>query len=473
MKRLIITASCLWLAGCAHDGDRTPLPEVPVAAAFKEQAQIASSQQRTEAIRQDNWWMRFQDPELDALQTRLLANSADLGSALARYQQAQAAMDSARAAQSPTIDTQLNVQRNRQSANRPLRGSDSPDEYNSGTLGLNFSYELDVWGRVRQLVAAGEAAERAAHADLAAAQLSLQARLADTLFALRGADEEVALLRETESAYRRTVQMIEQRHAAGLASGLDLARSQSQLETTRALIPQVLAQRALYEHAIAALVGASASMFSVKPALLADVLPNIPTGLPSDLLQRRADINAAQRRVTAANASVGVARTAFYPSVTLSGVGGYQSSELDRFINAPNIFWSIGPGLLVNLMDGGRRNAEVARAQAILAEAGQNYRRVVLTAFQEVEDQLVSLSHYADASAADQLAVDASQRTLDLASNRYGEGAVSYLEVTVAQTASLQARRTALDLETRQRRAAVQLIRALGGGWSTQQLAAQ
>jgi NodT family efflux transporter outer membrane factor (OMF) lipoprotein len=473
VKKLLMTAITVCMAGCAHEGDRTPLPHIPVASAYKETLQAQGYFQQAEALRPDDWWKRFQDPELDALQTQLLANSADLASALARYQQVQAVTDSIRAAQSPTVDAQLNLQRNRQSANRPLRGADSPDEYNSGTLGLNLSYELDVWGRVRQLVTAGEAGQQAALADLAAAQLNLQARLADTLFALRGADQEVALLRETESAYRRSVSMIEQRHAAGLASGLDLARSQAQLQSTRALIPQVVAQRALYEHAIAALVGASASTFTVKPVLNTAALPDIPVALPSTLLQRRPDISGAQRRVTAANASVGVARTAFYPSVTLSAVGGYQSSELDRIINAPNIFWSIGPAMLVNLLDGGRRKAEVARAQALLDESGQKYRSVVLGAFQDVEDQLALLNHYADAVAADRLAVEASQRALELANNRYAEGAVSYLDVTVAQTASLQARRTALDLQTRQRRAAVALVRALGGGWSQQQLAAQ
>lgn len=473
MKRLLITASCFWLASCAHDGDRTPLPQVPVAAAFREPVRSAAVQPQAQPLHPEDWWKRFQDPELDALQSQLLANSADLASAFARYQQAQAATDTARAAQSPTIDTQLNVQRNRQSANRPLRGSDSPDEYDSGTLGLNLSYELDLWGRVRQLVAAGKAAEQAAQAELAAAQLNLQVRLADTLFALRGADQEVALLRDTEAAYRRAVKMIQERHGAGIASGLDLARAESQLESTRALIPQVLAQRAIYEHAIAALVGTSASTFTIEPVLVAGVRPAIPDGLPSALLQRRPDIVAAQRRVTAANASVGVARTAFYPSVTLSTVGGYQSSELGRVVSAPNIFWSIGPGMLVNLLDGGRRKSEVARAQAILDETGQNYRGVVLTAFQEVEDQLALLGHYADAAAADDLAVNASQRALDLASHRYGEGAVSFLDVTVAQTESLQNRRTALDLATRQRRAAVQLIKALGGGWSADQLAVQ
>ncbi|MFH0022910.1 efflux transporter outer membrane subunit [Pseudomonas fluorescens] len=469
MRRLAFLGATLWLAGCAHDAN-VQMPEVPLAPAYRGDQSSLNGVSSSETIREDAWWTLFQDPELDRLQRRLLDNSADFAGALARYEQAVAATDAVRAAQSITADAQLNVQRNRQSANRPLRGSDSPNTYNSGTLGLNLQYEVDLWGRIRQQVEAGMATQQAAQADLAAARVALQARLADTLVALRGADREVALLRDTETAYRRAVEMIDQRHQTGISSGLDLARAQAQLQTTRAQIPQVLAQRALYEHAIAALVGASASSFRIAPEEIAEVIPAVPLGLPSSLLQRRADIAAAQRRVVAANASVGVARTAFYPSVTLSAVGGYQSSELNRFINAPNLFWSVGPGMLLNLFDGGRRRSEVARAQAVLEEAGQHYRGVVLGSFQEVEDQLALINHYAEAAAADRLAVDASGRALDMATSRYRDGAVSYLEVVTAQTTALQAQRSALELTTRQRRATVQLVRALGGGWSAQQL---
>lgn len=469
MRRLALLGTVLWLGGCAHDTN-LQMPEVPLAQAYRGDHGPLIGAGSVEPIREDAWWTLFKDPELDQLQQRLLDNSADLASALARYQQAVAATDALRAAQSVTADTQLNVQRNRQSANRPLRGADSPDTYNSGTLGLNLQYEVDLWGRIRQQVEAGEATQQAARADLASARVALQARLADTLVALRAADRELALLQDTESAYRRAVDMIDQRHQTGISSGLDLARAQAQLQTTRAQIPQVLAQRAVYEHAIAALVGASASTFSVAPNAVLEVIPVVPLGVPSSLLQRRADIAAAQRRVVAANASVGVARTAFYPSLTLGAVGGYQSSELNRFINAPNIFWSVGPGVLLNLFDGGRRKAEVARAKAVLEEAGQHYRAVVLGSFQEVEDQLSLINHYAEAAEADRLAVDASSRALDMATSRYRDGAVSYLEVVTAQTTALQAQRTALELTTRQRRATVQLVRALGGGWSMEQL---
>ena len=472
---LIIFAAAL--AACCVGCSQVPTtkaPEVPLAPAFKEAAGPWVTAQPSDELPRQAWWSLYRDPELDALQQRLQDNSPDLASALAHYQQARAATDVLRAAQSPTLSTSLNVQRDRQSERRPLRvlGPTSPDDYNSATLGLDFEYEVDFWGRVRQQVSAGEALEQAAQADLANARLALQARLADTLIALRGLDQEAVLLKETEAAYLRAADTIDRRHQGGIASGLDLSRAQNQLESTRSQLRQQQAQRAVLEHAIAALVGANPSTFTITPRAVEVALPTVPVGVPSELLQRRPDVAAAQRRVVAATASVGVARSAVFPSLTLSAVGGYQSSDLDRFIQAPNLFWAIGPTLLVNLLDGGKRKAEIARTEAALDEVGQTYRGVVLGAFQQVEDQLALLSQYGEAAASERRATDAAQRSLDLASNRYREGVASYLDVVTAQTANLQARRNALDLATRQRRASVQLVRALGGGWDGAELTA-
>ncbi|WP_261540057.1 efflux transporter outer membrane subunit [Burkholderia multivorans] len=452
------------LAGCAHVAEM-PAVSLPEAPAYRGGPQAAA----VPALQRDTWWTLYQDPELDRLQQQLLANSPDLGSALARYQQARAATDALRAARLPSVGASAEAVRNRQSENRPLRGASSPDYYNSGTLGLSLDYELDLWGRIGRQVAAGVAEEQAAQADLAGAQLALQAQLADTLLALRGADQEIALLRETQAAFARATGMVGERHRAGLASGLDLARAEAQQESARSQLHQVQAQRDVLAHAIAALVGAHASAFSIEPAELPDAVPPIPAGLPSELLQRRPDIAAAQRRVAAANASVGVARTAFFPSLRLSAQGGWQSSDLGNIVAAPNVFWAIGSGLLVNLFDGGRRRAEVARAEAVLDETGQTYRATVLGAFQQVEDQLALLREYGEAGQAEQRTVTAAHRALDMATSRYRDGAASYLDVVAAQTTHLQARRNALDLNTRQRRATVQLVRALGGGWSQDQ----
>lgn len=463
---VLATALAACLAACST-APPAPLPTLPPVEAYQEAQGPWAAATPADRLARGAWWTLYRDPLLDDLEARLDAASPDLAAALARYEQARAATDALRAAQSPTLSTSLNVQRNRQSERRPLRvlGPTSPDLYNSATLGLDFQYELDLWGRVRQQVAAGVALEQAAQADLAAARLALQAQLADTLIALRGVDQEAALLRDTEAAYARAAALIDRRHQAGTASGLDLARSQAQLETTRSQARQALAQRAVLQHAIAALVGEHPSRFSIPAQPVEAVLPVTPPGVPSELLQRRPDIAAAQRRVIAANASVGVARTAFFPSLTLSALGGLQSSDLSHFIEAPNLYWALGPTLLFNVLDGGRRRADAARLEAALDEATQRYRGVVLGAFQQVEDQLALLAHYGEAAEADRAGVQAAQRAVDLATHRYNEGAASYLDVVTAQTANLQARRSALDLQTRQRRASVQLVRALGGGW--------
>ncbi|WP_431260588.1 efflux transporter outer membrane subunit [Roseateles chitinivorans] len=459
------------IAGCAQP-PKTVLPEVPMTTGFKEArgpwVEAGSSSSTATPIAFDGWWRGYGDPELDALQQRLVENSPDLASALARYQQAKAATDSLRSAQSPTLNSTLNGQRDRQSERRPLRvlGPTSPDWYNSATLGLDLSYEVDLWGRISQQVRAGLASERAAAADLAAARLALQAQLADSLLQLRGLDRDNALLADAEEAYTRAFDLISRRHQAGIASGLDQARAEGQLESARSQRRQSQAQRAVLEHAIAALVGANASSFRIEPAASLDLaMPVVPPGLPSTLLERRPDIAAAQQRVVAATATLGVAKTAFFPSVVLSAQGGFQSSDFGRFLEAPNLFWAIGPTLAYNLFDGGRRKAEEARASAALDESAQRYRGTVLAAFQQVEDQLVLLDRYGEALESENKSVDAAERSLALATNRYRAGAAAYLEVVTSQTAGLQARRSAVDLATRQRRATVALVRALGGGW--------
>lgn len=465
MKRLYATTLALALAGCAPAPVRQP-PAVPLADGFRDiPAGWADANAKAPPLPAD-WWQLYRDPQLNALEQQLIANSPDLASALARYRQAQAATGVARAAQSPTLGVSLNGQRDRQSDLRPLRGATSPSEYNSGTLQFDLGYEVDLWGRIARQVSAGEAQQQAAGADLAAARLSLQIQLADTLLALRGADADLRLLRETEAAYQRQAELMTRRHDGGTASGLDLARAETQLESTRSLLRQRQAQRDVQEHAIAALVGANAASFSIAPNDAgAFVTPVLPVGVPSQLLQRRPDIAAAAFRVAAASDQLGVARSALFPSLTLGVTGGLQSSDFDRFARASNLFWAVGPTLAVNLLDGGRRKAQIAGAEASLDEAGQRYRAVVLSAFQQVADQLTLLNNYAQAARSDHLAAAAAQRALDLATQRYDQGAASYLEVVTAQTAYLQSRRSELNLTTRYRQAGVQLVKAIGGGW--------
>jgi NodT family efflux transporter outer membrane factor (OMF) lipoprotein len=465
--RAFVVAASLALAACST-APPLKVPAVPVADQFKESAPWTAARPADD-IPRDTWWTVYGDETLDALQKRLVEQSPDLAAALARYQQAQALSDQARAGLFPTIGLGANAQTDRQSVNRPLRvlGPTSPDQYQQYTLGVQLDYEFDLWGRIRNQVEAGATAAQAAQGDLESARLSLQAQLADSFIALRGLDRTYALLIDNVTNYQKALDLTTARHDAGIAAGLDVSRAQTQLDSTKSQAEQALAQRALVEHAIAALVGESPSSFSI-PVRTNDLpLPHVPVGVPSLLLQRRPDIAAAERRIASANASVGVARAALFPAITLSALGGYQSSQFPNFLSAPNAFWAIGPSLFFTIFDGGRRDAEVARTRAVLDEASARYRGVVLGAFQQVEDNLALLDHYRTAADSERSALVAAQKSLEYATTRYREGAVNYLEVVTAQTAALQSQRNTLDLETAQRRASVQLIRALGGGWST------
>ena len=468
LDRVVACAAASLFVGACSLAPQERVPDVPLAANYKEPAPWTAAQP-ADTLQRDSWWTLYRDDDLDALQVRLVLNSPDLDAALARYVQAQAITDQARAGLFPTLTGEATAQRDRQSLLRPLRapGAPSPTYYGLYQLDTRIDYEFDLWGRIRNQVASGFASEQAAEADLESARLSLQAQLADSYLALRGLDRQIALLDIAVDAYGKALELTQSRHDGGLASGLDVARAQTQLESTRALLKQTVASRAVNEHAIAALVGDSPSSFTLPPRQADNIpLPVIPLGVPSVLLQRRPDIAAAERRIAAANASIGVARAAQYPAVTLSGLIGYQSSDSNHFISAPNAFWAIGPSLTGPLFDAGRRAAEVERTRAVLDEQSARYRSIVLGAFQQVEDNLALLNHYADATVSERAAVDAAQRTLDFASLRYREGAVNYLEVVIAQTALLQTQQTSLSLDTAQQRASVQLIRALGGGWS-------
>ncbi|MFC5742628.1 efflux transporter outer membrane subunit [Dyella tabacisoli] len=471
---LLALALAVALGGCSL-APTYHAPEVPVADSYQKHGSELDKSwvpaQPADQLPRDGWWTLYSDAQLDQLQQKLLANNADLAAALAHYQQAQAFSAQARAGLFPQIGISGNAQRDRQSDTKPLRGATSPPLYDSYTLSGTFDYELDLWGRVRQTVEAGKDDALAAAADLASVRLSLQAQLADNVIVLRGLDQQIQLLQQSIEAYQKALQLTQTRHGGGIASGLDVARAQTQLSTVKSQWSQTLAQRELTEHAIAVLVGESASQFNVAADTKGIALPSIPASVPSTLLQRRPDIAAAERRTAAANARIGVARAAYFPSLSLSALGGYQSAAYGGLLTAPNRFWAIGPNLLLNVFDGGRRKATVEAAKAATDEAGAHYRGVVLGAFQQVEDNLTQLDRFGTARVDQQDAAVAAQRSLDLAMDRYRQGAVGYLDVVQAQTASLESQRTLLDLDTRRLRASVQLIRALGGGWSSEQLA--
>ncbi len=445
-------------------------PEVPTAEAYKELGPWTPAQP-ADRLPRDSWWQLYDNPELDDLQKRLIAGNPTLAAALANYAGARAMSDQARAGLFPTLTLNPSVERARESVNAPLISRTTPRYYDDNILGGSVSYELDLWGQIRNEVAAGEASAAASAADLENARLSLIAQLVDDYIQLRSLDRTGAILDQTVQAYSRALGLTEQRHTAGIAPGLDVSQAQAQLDAARSQAAQTLAQRALMEHAIAALLGASASTFTIKPQIVDITLPQIPSGVPATLLQRRPDIAAAQRRMMAANANIGVARAAYFPTLTLGAQGGYQSTAFSNWLTAPSSFWAIGPNALLSVFDGGLRRAQVAQARAEFDSSAANYRGTVVSAFQQVEDDLATLNHYHDADLEEKAAVNAAQRTLDFSMALYKQGATDYLTVVTSQAALLQNQLEALNLDTLQLRASVDLIRALGGGWEAATLA--
>jgi NodT family efflux transporter outer membrane factor (OMF) lipoprotein len=457
------TALILMLSACSL---APPLktPVIPTADAYKETGPWTQAEP-ADRLPRDSWWSLYGNSELDDLEKRLIAGNPTLAAAFANYAQARALADQARAGLFPTLGLNASAQRNRESVNAPLRGPTTPTYYNTNTLGGSVSYELDLWGQIRNEVAAGEASAAASAADLENARLSLIAQLVQDYVQLRSLDRVSAILDETVKAYARALALTEQRHDAGIAPGLDVAQAQTQLNAALSQAAQTLAQRALMEHAIAALLGVSASTFSINPEIVAIQLPQIPSGVPSTLLERRPDISGAQRRMIAANANIGVARAAYFPTLTLGAQGGFQSTAVSNWLSAPSSFWAIGPNALLSVFDGGLRRAQVAQARAEFDASAANYRGAVVGAFQQVEDSLATLNHFHDASVDEKLAVDAAQRTLNFSLALYKQGATDYLTVVTSQTALLQTQLEALNLDTQQLTASVDLIRALGGGW--------
>lgn len=475
MKRTrLATLICAsMVAGCSM-APTYKAPVMPVPAAYKGATGIWKEATPSDRLSRGAWWKIYADPTLDGLVVRLDTANADLAAAVAHFDQATAYATQARSYLFPTVSAGTYVTRNRQSQHRAHRSSGyQPNVYGDNALGLMATYEVDLWGRVRNLAAAGEAGAQAAALDLESIRLSLRAELADDYLALRALDAESHLLSGEVAAYSRALTLTRNRFEGGIDSALDVSRAKAQLDTARARYSDIAASRALYEHAIATLVGVPASSFAIEPVVMDMRLPVIPLGVPATLLQRRPDIAAAERRLFEANARIGVARAAFYPTVMLGAAGGYESTFQAALLSAPNLMWSIGPSALLTLFDAGRREAMVEEAQAAYKVAGAQYRSTVLHAFQEVEDNLSLLNELSKESGNLKAAVVDTKRTLELAMNRYREGAVSYLEVVTAQTAAQQAQLDELNLRKRRLQASVNLIRALGGGWDTSSPKAQ
>jgi NodT family efflux transporter outer membrane factor (OMF) lipoprotein len=421
--------------------------------------------QPDDATARGSWWNVYSDPVLNRLEAQLDAGNADIGVALARLDASRAYLQVIGAQERPQANVQLSPTNDRQSDLRPLRGSGQPNEYDTRTVSFGASYEIDLWGRVRNEVAQGKARNQAAAADLANARLSLQARLADLYIALRGDDVERKILDDSLAAFGEGRRMTQDRMDGGIASGLDVARANALYADAQAQATELGVQRALIEHAIAALIGEPASAFSLPGQQTTLTIPTIPLGVPSTLLERRPDIAAAERRANAANAGIGVARAALFPTLSLGAALGWQDVGHGDLLAASNQFWSLGPSASLSLLDGGLRRGREAEARAEFAAASSQYRAVVLDAFRQVEDNLSLLQALGREGAQEEAAADAAKDSETLANHRYDEGVVSYLEVVTAQASALKAERTAQRVRTRQLQASVDLIRATGGGW--------
>jgi len=472
VKRLRLAASILaagWLTGCAV-GPNYHRPPVQAPPAYKTEApwRIAAPK---DSLPKDAWWEIFNDAELNNYEQQLLKANQSLEAARDRLNQARALARVASAGFFPTFNADPNASRNRYSASRPEQVTTTgPLTQSTYEIPFLLNYEPDLFGSVRRNLQASNAALQSTAADLYNANLVLAAELAADYFSLRELDAEMQVVQESVTIQKKGLQLVESRHEGGVASGLDLAQQQTLLDSTVTQLYLVQQQRAQYDHAIAVLTGNPASAFTVPQRPLQATPPPIPLGVPSDLLERRPDVASAERQMAYQNALVGVATAAFYPQLTISGGGGFQSTMLSKLITAPNAIWSLGGDLLQPIFQGGRNRANLAAAKAAYDGTVANYRQSVLTAFQEVEDGLSGLNALSQASASQNTAVEDAQRALQLANNRYTGGVTSYLDVITAQAALLTNQRLATQLLGQQMVTEVYLVKALGGGWEASQI---
>ncbi|MFZ0688108.1 MAG: efflux transporter outer membrane subunit [Terriglobales bacterium] len=426
-----------------------------------------------DSIPKGAWWQVFHDTALDQLEQELIQANQSLTAARERLSQARSQARIASSAYFPSVSADPSGQRIRLSGNRPLEGSTlplRPDTENVFSVPFSASYELDLFGSVRRKLEAANASLQESAANLENVRLVLSAELAADYFNLRELDREAGVVRESVDIQQKGLDLVNRRHEGGVASGLEVAQQAALLDSTATQLQLVLQQRAQYEHAIAVLTGKAASSFSMAVEPLSDAPPAIPTGVPSEILQRRPDVAASERQMAYENAQVGLAMAAFYPHITLSGGGGSESREISTLANAPSLFWSLGGDLLQPIFEGGRNRANLALTRAAYDESVANYRESVLEAFQQVEDGLSGLALLNQAAKTQQAAVSDSRKALDIANDRYVGGVTTYLDVITAQSALLSNERLATQLLGQQMTTSVYLVKALGGAWDASEL---
>lgn len=465
MKQLAIAITGIaLLAGCTV-GPKYQRPVAPAPEAWSSEGPWRAAAPK-DALPKGAWWEVFHDDQLNQYEQQLLAANQSLAAAQDRLNQARSLARVASAGLFPSMSADPSVAGTRYSGNRP--GSPTPETPLTQSIyqiPFALNYEVDLFGRVRKTLEAANANLQSTAADLQNVQLVLTAELAADYFSLRELDAEIQVVQDSISIEQKGLDLVNNRHEGGLASGLDLAQQQTILDATTTQLYLVQQQRATFEHAIAVLTGNPASAFKVMVAPLNTTPPPVPLGVPSDMLERRPDVASAERTMARQNALVGVARTAFYPQFTISGGGGFQSISIGSLITAPSAFWSVGGDLLQPIFNGGRNRATLAATQSAYDESVANYRQSVLIAFQQVEDGLSSLSALSQASASQSATVNSARRSLELSNNRYVGGVASYLDVVTAQVALLNSQRLATQLLGQQMVTSVYLVKALGGAW--------
>jgi NodT family efflux transporter outer membrane factor (OMF) lipoprotein len=467
---LTLAGSVLLLSGCTV-GPKYVQPTVPPPPpAFKETPSNWAQASPQDQLPKGKWWEIYGDQQLNSLEETIAVSNQNLKVAYQEYMSARDLVRQARSQLFPTVAVQPSGSRIQLSQNRPNVLPTTKSQYSDTALPVELSYEVDLWGQVRRTIESSRENAQASAGDLENVSLSLHSELAFDYFSLRGLDLQKQLLDATVVDFEKALQLTQARYHGGVASDVDVAQAETQLETTRAQDIETGVARAQFEHAIAVLTGQTASTFSIPPAPLTASPPQIPLGVPSELLERRPDIAAAERRVASANAQIGIATAAYYPQISLSASGGLESTVIGTLFQGPSALWSVGGSAFETVFDGGRRRAVTQQARDNHAATVASYRENVLEAFQQVEDNLAALRLLDQELATQQVAVASARRSVDLSTARYKRGITTYLEVLTAQSIALSDERTAADLMARRMTASVQLIKALGGGWDRTQL---
>jgi NodT family efflux transporter outer membrane factor (OMF) lipoprotein len=468
----LLAIAALLLTGCTV-GPKYHPPVVQAPPAYKEVGDWKPAQPNDQNLG-GSWWTIFQDPQLDTLELQVNVSNQNLKAAEAQFRQARAALRYSRADYYPTVTAAPSATRTRVSANRPPPNSIfNGITYNDFVLPFDVSYQADVWGRVRRNVESYREQAQASAADLATINLSMHADLAVDYLQARSLDAQEQLLNSTAKQYEQALELTRSRFEGGIASEVEVEQAKTQLQTTRAAAIDVGVLRAQYEHAVAVLIGKPPAEFSLPPLPLTAPPPHVPVSVPSDLLERRPDIAASERRVAAANAQIGVAKSAYYPVLSLGGTGGLESSAITTLLNGPSGLWSVGLSAVGTVFDVGRRRSLNDQARAAYDYQVAAYRQNVLNGFQQVEDNLAAVRILENEAKVQDEAVVAAQRSLDLSVTRYKGGVTSYLEVITAQSAALADEVTAVNILGRRMANTVLLIQALGGGWDRSSLPAR